>query len=289
MPFQLKETNLGNFGVRQRAENNLCGISSQKVGTALVRSTGFTRIIRACVLLGWCLCAGAVASRAQQSPVIAQIQIAQRGKENKGAPGNRTPDSSNVVVWLTPLDRSGKTPDARARAQRVAQLVQRNKNFEPHLLVVEVGSEVQFPNKDPFFHNVFSLFNGRRFDLGLYEAGTSRSVRFDHPGVSFLFCNIHAEMSAVVISIESRYFGISDGSGRVTLPDVPDGRYQLQVWYERSLPEDLKSLSRAVTISPSSRTLDPIQVTDNPDFKLAHKNKYGQDYVPPATPSYSRP
>lgn len=57
----------------------------------------------------------------------------------------------------------------------------RNKNFEPHVLVLEVGTEVQFPNKDPFFHNVFWLFNGRRFDLGLYEAGTSRSVRFDLP------------------------------------------------------------------------------------------------------------
>jgi len=96
-------------------------------------------------------------------------------------------------------------------------------------------------------------------------------------------------MSAVVVAVESRYFGASDRSGRVTIPDVLDGRYQMQVWYERSLPEDLRSLSRAVTISPSARILDSVQVTDNPDFKTAHKNKYGQDYVPPASSSYSYP
>ena len=68
------------------------------------------------------------------------------------------------------------------------------------MLVVPVGSVVAFPNRDPFFHNVFSLFEGKRFDLGLYEAGSTRDVLFDKPGVSYIFCNIHAEMSAVVIA-----------------------------------------------------------------------------------------
>ena len=63
-----------------------------------------------------------------------------------------------------------------------------------------MGAVVQFPNHDPFFHNVFSLFEGKRFDLGLYEAGSSRNVSFDRPGISYIFCNIHAEMSAVVIA-----------------------------------------------------------------------------------------
>lgn len=254
-----------------------------------MQSFGFIRSFRALLLMGWCLCAGTLPAPAQQSPVVVQVQIVERANENQGAAASRTPDASNVVVWLTPLERSANAADTIPAAQRIPQLVQRNKSFEPHVLVVEVGSQVQFPNKDPFFHNVFSLFNGKRFDLGLYEAGTSRSVLFDHPGVSFLFCNIHAEMSAVVVAVESRYFGISDRSGRVSISGVPDGRYQLQVWYERSLPEDLKSLTRTVAISSSSRTLDAIQVASNPDFKTAHKNKYGQDYVPPSTPSYSHP
>ena len=70
-------------------------------------------------------------------------------------------------------------------------LLQKNRTFIPHLQVIPAGSVVQFPNADPFFHNVFSLFNGKRFDLGLYEAGSSKSVTFPREGVSYIFCNIH--------------------------------------------------------------------------------------------------
>jgi hypothetical protein len=157
--------------------------------------------------------------------------------------------------------------------------------------VIQVGTAVQFPNKDPILHNVFSLFNGKRFDLGFYEAGSSKTVHFDRPGVSFLFCNIHPEMSAVVVAVDTPYFGISDRAGRVSIPHVPESKYQLNVWYDRSLPADLKSLSRVVTISDSARSLETIRVIENPNFTLEHKNKYGQDYVPPAgtNPSYKHP
>ena len=164
--------------------------------------------------------------------------------------------------------------------QTTYRLVQKDKMFMPHLLVVPTGSSVEFPNKDPFFHNIFSMYDGKRFDLGLYEAGTSRSVRFDRPGVSYLFCNIHAEMSAVVVVVDTPYFAMSDRAGHVTIPNVPDGRYQMHVWYERSLPESLKGLSRVVTISENARTLGRIRVIDNPNYTFAHKNKYGKDYDP---------
>ena len=85
-----------------------------------------------------------------------------------------------------------------------AVLRQKNKAFEPHLLVVTIGSNVEFPNDDPWFHNVFSLFNGKRFDLGLYEAGTTRTVHFEREGVSYIFCNIHPEMSAVVVVLSEQ-------------------------------------------------------------------------------------
>ena len=75
--------------------------------------------------------------------------------------------------------------------------------FTPHILVVPVGSVVRFPNADPFFHNVFSLFDGKRFDLGLYEAGSTKEVTFSREGLSYIFCNIHPEMSAVVISLST--------------------------------------------------------------------------------------
>jgi plastocyanin len=86
------------------------------------------------------------------------------------------------------------------------RLVQRNKTFEPRLLVVPAGSIVDSPNNDPCLHNVFSISKGRQFDLGLYEAGVVRSVGFDRPGVSYLFCSIHPEMTAVVVTVDSTYF-----------------------------------------------------------------------------------
>jgi plastocyanin len=204
-------------------------------------------------------------------------------------PASKLPGASHVAVWLTPLDRTSLAAATSARAQNPPQLVQRNKTFEPHILIVPVGTIVEFPNKDPFFHNIFSLYDGRRFDLGLYESGTKRSVRFDRPGISFLFCNIHAEMSAVVVSVDTPYFGLSDHSGNVVIGNVPPGRYQLNVWSERGSPEQLKELTRVVTISDSSPTLGPIQIVENPSFTAAHKNKYGLDYVPPPNPDYDRP
>lgn len=171
---------------------------------------------------------------------------------------------------------------------RVPQIIQRNKTFEPHVLAVQVGTVVAFPNEDPFFHNIFSLFDGKRFDLGLYEAGTTRSVRFDRPGVSFLFCNIHPQMSAVVVAVETPYFALSNRAGHWAIPGVPDGRYEMHVWYERSLPEDLKSFTRPVLISGSTRSVDRMRIPQNPNFTLAHKNKYGQDYVPPPASDYGR-
>jgi plastocyanin len=247
------------------------------------------RFVRA---IGWlgasCLCAAAVPTWAQQPPVTAQVEVVKRRAGKQPAAGSAA-GASNVVVWLKRLDDTGEPSRGTPPARQTPRLTQHNKGFEPHTLVVEVGSEVQFPNKDPFFHNVFSLFDGKRFDLGLYEAGSSRTVRFERPGVSFLFCNIHPEMSAVVVAVDTPYFGVSERSGRVTILDVPDGRYRMQVWYERSSPEDLKGLNRVVAISQTARSLEPIHVIDNGDFKLAHKNKYGQDYVPPASPTYTRP
>jgi plastocyanin len=213
---------------------------------------------------------------AQEGAVTAKVQIV---KENSASP---EPDASSVVVWLQPLDGAAAAP---AASQPTPQIVQHNKAFEPRLTVVEVGAVVQFPNKDPFLHNVFSVFNGKRFDLGLYESGSSKSVRFDHPGISFLFCNIHPEMSGIVIVVESPYFAISDRAGRVTFANVPDGRYTMHVWYEKSTPESLKSRDRVITVSGSSRTLETVQFVEDPHFTLAHKNLYGQDYVPPASNS----
>src|SRR5213076_2455496 len=132
-------------------------------------------------------------------------------------------DVSNVAVWLTSLDPSAERAASTTAAKFVPKLVQRNKVFEPHMLVIHVGTVVQFPNKDPFFHNVFSLFDGKRFDLGLYEAGSTRWVKFDRPGVSYIFCNIHPDMGAVVLAMATPYYGVSNSAGEISIQDVPPG------------------------------------------------------------------
>ena len=254
-----------------------------------LRALGFFDAI--CVSLGviWCLTLTSVSARAQQSSVTGQVAVVRHISGKDVSTQGSAPDASNVVVWLMPLENAAAAPAATPAAQPPPQLVQRNKSFEPHVLVIQVGSTVQFPNKDPFFHNVFSLFDGKRFDLGLYEGGSTNSARFDRAGISFLFCNIHPEMSAIIVAVATPYFALSDHSGYVAIPKVPDGRYLMHLWYERSSLESLKSLDHPVTVSDSTHSLPLIQVIDNGDYKLAHKNKYGQDYVPPASPAYSHP
>jgi plastocyanin len=238
-----------------------------------------------------CFCACALLAQQKVPPVTIKVEIANSSAERKPATAKGGGDASNVVAWLTPIDSAAPAASTISSARPMPQIVQTNKSFEPHVLVIQVGTAVRFPNKDPFLHNVFSLFNGKSFDLGFYEAGSSRTVLFDRVGVSFLFCNIHPEMSAAVVAVDTPYFGISDRSGRVNIANVPDGKYQLTVWYERSLPGDLKSAGRIVTISDVARSLESIRVVENPDFTLDHKDKYGQEYVPPTntTPGYNHP
>jgi len=232
-----------------------------------------------CAVL-WMAFALAVPVLAQQAPVTAHVRLAHHDNDKV------TRTDGGVVVWLRPLD---PVPVSSSSQPKRLKLVQSHKTFEPHVLVVQVGSVVDFPNRDPFFHNVFSLFEGKRFDLGLYEAGATNSVRFDRIGVSFLFCNIHPEMSAVVVTVDTPYSGVSDASGKVTIANVPDGRYEVHYWSERGLPEAMKQMTRIIAISDSSRSLESVEIAENPSFTNAHKNKYGQDYAPPANNDYPRP
>jgi plastocyanin len=185
----------------------------------------------------------------------------------------------------------GSAADATPVAPMHATLMQKNKMFEPHLLVITRGSVVDFPNRDPWFHNVFSLFNGKRFDLGLYEAGSSRMVHFDREGVSFIFCNIHPEMSAVVVVLGSPYFAVTDKQGGYSISGVPAGRYMLHVWNESAVPASLQTLARPVEISDTARTVGTVRVPITQSTSLAHKNKYGQEYEPPSpnNPIYAQP
>lgn len=192
--------------------------------------------------------------------------------------------SPSIVVWLTPI---GKPPSYQQPPPGHFRLIQKNRTFIPHLLVVPVGSMVSFPNEDPFFHNVFSLFNGKRFDLGLYEAGSSREVRFSREGVSYIFCNIHPEMSAVVIALSTSLYDVAGGpSGSFSIRSVAPGVYELHVWIEGAPQPDLDHLSRRITLADGQSPSVTIDASSAYHPIRNHLNMYGKPYPPDDRPPY---
>jgi len=181
--------------------------------------------------------------------------------------------NSNVVVWLTPI--SHRVPVVPTPSLR---LVQRNKQFFPHVLAVTEGSTIEFPNQDPFFHDVFSIYHGKPFDLGLYESGAVRRVVFSRPGVSYIFCNIHPEMSAVVVVTQTPFFVITGEDGKFAIAHVPPGRYRFDVWYEFASEAELATLARQIDISPEQTSLETITIHAMSGIK-EHLNKYGEAYT----------
>jgi len=197
-------------------------------------------------------------------------------------------NASNVVVWLSPQQPVDPKPVPSPHSPY--RLLQKDKQFQPHLLVVPTGTSVEFPNADPFFHNVFSLFNGKRFDLGLYESGTTRSVKFDREGVSYIFCNIHPEMGAIVLALSTPYYAISNTDGAVTIHGVPPGSYRLHVWSENAqlpTPNETRQVILIPAEAPgSSFRIGEIAMQPAMSPMGNHKNKFGEEYRPEAPPPY---
>jgi hypothetical protein len=103
-------------------------------------------------------------------------------------------------------------------------------------------------------------------------------VTFDTPGVCYVFCNIHPEMSAVVVVVDSPYYATSNPAGQFSIPNVPPGDYVFYVWHERGKTGKPNDYPRPVTISPGSASLGTIRLVDAGDRLVNHKNKYGRDY-----------
>ena len=160
-----------------------------------------------------------------------------------GAPGPRdVPDLRRGVVYLETAPRSAF--DERDPGRVVMD--QRNERFVPHVLAVMVGTVVDFPNSDLIYHNVFSLSRAKRFDLGRYAAGKSKSVRMDRPGVVRVFCDIHSHMSAFVLVFNHPFFDVTDVEGRFELPVLPSGTYTVVGWYEGEA-----RITRSVVVPPN--------------------------------------
>ena len=179
--------------------------------------------------------------------------------------GNRQADDvGQAVVWL----------DGPAPVQPVsAEITTSKKAFSPHVLVVPVGSTVSFPNHDPFNHNVFSLSEEQPFDLGLYGRGQTRSVRYQRAGVIRVYCNVHAQMSALIVVRDGPYFAQPEGDGSFVLPQVPPGKYLLHAWHERA-----DEVTQPLEI-PAGGLADVALQLDARGYRFKpHLNKYGQPY-----------
>ncbi|MGA2144480.1 MAG: hypothetical protein ABSH49_05920 [Bryobacteraceae bacterium] len=183
-------------------------------------------------------------------------------------------DYSGVAVWLEPAGPPRPPTPLHVR------MLQKDKTFQPHLLIVTVGSTVDFPNLDPVFHNAFSNYNGQLFDVGLYPPGANRSVRFSRPGIVRVFCNIHSNMSAVIVVLDTQLFAITGADGRFEIAGVPEGEHDLTFFHERATQAALKSAGRRIAVSGDRVSIPPLSISEIGYLSIPHKNKYEQDYPP---------
>lgn len=189
--------------------------------------------------------------------------------------GSALADGSNAVVWIQGLKKrfSGARPEGPARAEMKSQ----GKKFVPRVIAVEKSGEVQFPNVDPVYHNVFSVSPSNRFDLGLYRSGGSREKRFDESGLVRVYCNIHPQMVGFVMVVDSDFAAVTGPDGAFRFDGVPPGNWTVKAWHEEGGEGSAPVAARAGTESPVAIRLDASAFKSEP-----HKNKYGKDYPPQA-------
>jgi len=132
-------------------------------------------------------------------------------------------ERTHVIVYLEG-DLPSKLSDAT--------MCQKNKMFMPDLLAVSAGSTVSFPNLDPIFHNVFSLSKAKEFDLGNYPKDKTRLVTFAKPGVIFVNCHLHPNMTAAIVVCPNSFNTRPDSAGRFALSGVPPGSYTIVAWHK---------------------------------------------------------
>ncbi len=189
-------------------------------------------------------------------------------KDKKHAPG------ANSVVWIPGLPPSA--PAGTAPGAAMPEMASQEKRFTPHILAVTAGTEVSFPNRDPIFHNVFSLTPEDKFDLGLYRKGASKSVRLTTPALVRIYCNIHSDMAAFVMVLDRALFMVTEVDGSYRLPAIPPGQYAVHAWNERTGEQ-----TQTITIDAGGQPVELNFALDASAYTpQAHKNKYGRNYPP---------
>src|SRR5688572_1248190 len=169
------------------------------------------------------LSAAGTSSAARANPYPGRANsMAGGGERGRGGAGETV-----ILLAKLPAGVAVVPPPATARPA----LEQKQQAFAPRVLAVQAGTTVVFPNRDPVYHNVFSVSPAKRFDLGKYSQGHSRRVRFDKPGLVNVYCDIHSDMAAWVYVVSHHVFDQANASGHFTLPEVPAGHYTLVAWH----------------------------------------------------------
>ena len=163
--------------------------------------------------------------------VTAQVPMYDRGPAVElGADAEEDPlafERSRVAVYL-----EGRFPAQIPPSGAIVKMEQTNRRFAPEMLVIQAGSKVSFPNNDPIFHNVFSLSGPRTFDLGNYPKGDTRMVAFPEPGIVYVNCHLHPNMTATIVVTPNQWNTRADREGRFELQDVPPGKYSIVAWHK---------------------------------------------------------
>jgi len=223
------------------------------------------RSILPVLLLGLCVCTAAAGAGA------ADLRGSVRFVSSDTAAS--ATDFQDTVVFYT--------PDAKIKVKPLSgdnSVMMRGKSFVPHVLTVTTGSSVRFPNGDPILHNIFSTSPGDSFDLGLYGQGDSKSATFEHAGLVRVYCNVHHEMFAYILVLDTPFFTHPQADGSFALGAVPAGPGVLTVWNPRGevWRQHLDSPAAALAVELKlSRFAVP-----------AHFNKFGKPYDKNAEPGY---
>ena len=180
--------------------------------------------------------------------------------------------ASEVIIYITgfPEPPAGTT----------TKIEQKGRRFVPDLVAVTVGDKVEFPNRDPFLHNVFSQSPPRKFDLGSFKKDETKDRQFTNPGVVEVYCNIHPEMAATILVLPNRRHTRAGADGRFVIEGVPPGTWTVFA-YTRRAP---KPVSAKVTVTPGADA--PIDLALVRGAEQAHANKYGEKYRPEKPTTY---
>jgi plastocyanin len=198
---------------------------------------------------------------AAQGRVSGQVSILERDNE-------KTEDLGNAVIYLEPVG------GARPKQKELRSLIAlQARLFQPRVRVIPVGSKIEFPNQDSFNHNVFTNSALGEFDLGVYGKGKSREATFKRAGLYPIYCNIHARMTGYVLAVSTPYFNQPGIDGRFEIPGVPAGKYTMFVWHERAPIQKSE-----IVVTTAGLTDIAVQLDARGHKRLAHKNKFGQEY-----------